>query len=123
LIAVDARENARYLLRPAEVAELLGVSRSWLYAAVQTGRIPSLRLGGADGPVRFRPQELDEWIADSRVARTPVNAQSVHRPPTEERVEARRPTSRSGLADGAQLRLLLSSALHTASDHPGETRD
>src|SRR3712207_8751414 len=45
------------LLRPAEVIDLLGVSRSWLYDAAKAGRIPCIRLGGPDGPVRFRARE------------------------------------------------------------------
>jgi excisionase family DNA binding protein len=51
------------LLRPGEVADLLGVSRSWLYAAAHEGRIPCVRLGGADGPVRFRRDALEAWLA------------------------------------------------------------
>jgi excisionase family DNA binding protein len=56
-----------YLLRPAEVIEMLGVSRSWLYDAARAGRIPCVRLGGPDGPVRFRASELDAWIDASRL--------------------------------------------------------
>lgn len=36
----------RLLLRPAEAAELLGVSRSKMYELVAAGRIPSVRLDG-----------------------------------------------------------------------------
>jgi len=57
----------RQLLRPAEVVDLLGVSRSWLYDAAKSGRIPCVRLGGPDGPVRFRARELEAWIEQSRV--------------------------------------------------------
>ena len=49
---MDRTDN--HLLRPAEVVQLLGVSRSWLYEASKSGRIPCVRLGGADGPVRLR---------------------------------------------------------------------
>ena len=56
-----------YLLKPAEVIELLGVSRSWLYDAANSGRIPCVRLGSPDGPVRFRLRELEAWIEQSRV--------------------------------------------------------
>src|SRR3954467_5144615 len=56
-----------YLLKPAEVIELLGVSRSWLYDAANSGRIPCVRLGSPDGPVRFRLRELEAWIEDGRV--------------------------------------------------------
>src|SRR5918995_4890634 len=55
------------LLRPAEVIDLLGVSRSWLYDAAKAGRIPCVRLGGPDGPVRFRARELQAWIEGSRI--------------------------------------------------------
>jgi excisionase family DNA binding protein len=51
-----------HLLRPAEVIDMLGVSRSWLYDAAKSGRIPCVRLGGPDGPVRFRRRELEAWI-------------------------------------------------------------
>lgn len=40
------------LLKPEEVRLILNVSRSWLYEAANTGRIPSVRLG-PDGPLRF----------------------------------------------------------------------
>lgn len=68
------------LLRPAEVAERLGVSRTWLYEAAKTGRIPCVRLGGADGPLRFVEADLDAWVNRSRGPRVGVMAQPpVHR--------------------------------------------
>lgn len=54
------------LLRPSEVAQRLAVSRSWLYDAAREGRIPSLRLGGCDGPLRFVEADLVEWIERAR---------------------------------------------------------
>ena len=79
----------RQLLRPAEVIDLLGVSRSWLYDAAKAGRIPCVRLGGPDGPVRFRARELEAWIEGSRVvpseSRPPAQTQPV---PERERREA-----------------------------------
>jgi excisionase family DNA binding protein len=59
------------LLRPAEVARKLGVSRTWLYDAAKTGRIPSIRLGGADGPLRFIEEDVDRWLEDARSAWRP----------------------------------------------------
>lgn len=41
------------LLKPTEIAHCLGVSRSWVYEAAKAGRIPCVRLGGPDGPLRF----------------------------------------------------------------------
>lgn len=85
------------LLRPGEVAELLGVSRSWLYAAAQEGRIPCVRLGGADGPVRFRLDELEAWIASGSRRESVREASAA--------TEKRRPPQRRK-ADPGQLRLM-----------------
>jgi excisionase family DNA binding protein len=59
------------LLKPTEVANMLGVSRTWLYDAAKAGRIPSVRLGGPDGPLRFIEQDLDEWLERGRQAWRP----------------------------------------------------
>ena len=59
------------LLKPADVCAQLKVSRAWLYRAAADGRIPSLRLGGPDGPVRFEPQEIAAWLKSSRAAWRP----------------------------------------------------
>ncbi|MBV9418107.1 MAG: helix-turn-helix domain-containing protein [Solirubrobacterales bacterium] len=42
-------------LKPNDVARQLAVSRAWVYEAARTGRIPSVRIGGPDGPLRFVP--------------------------------------------------------------------
>ncbi len=54
------------LLRPNDVARKLSVSRAWVYDAARTGRIPSVRLGGEDGPLRFIEADIDQWLADAR---------------------------------------------------------
>ncbi len=59
------------LLKPAEVARRLGVSRSWVYDAAKEGRIPSVRLGGPDGPLRFIAADLDAWLERMRRAWVP----------------------------------------------------
>ena len=55
------------LLKPAEVAARLGVSRAWLYEAARSGRIPSVRLGDEHGPLRFIEDDLEEWLTRARV--------------------------------------------------------
>jgi excisionase family DNA binding protein len=53
------------LLTTRQVAELLNVSRSWIYQAAKEGRIASVRLpglDGQDGPVRFRRADLEPWL-------------------------------------------------------------
>ncbi len=54
------------LLRPHEVCRLLGVSRSWLYQAAADGRIPHIRLGSDDGPIRFVPEDIEQWLENAR---------------------------------------------------------
>jgi len=44
------------LLKPEEVRLILNVSRSWLYEAANTGRIPSVRLGLSGSRRRLRRQ-------------------------------------------------------------------
>ena len=51
-------DGAPELLTPTEAQHLLRVSRSWLYGAAKDGRIPSIRLGGPDGPLRFVKEDL-----------------------------------------------------------------
>lgn len=59
------------LLKPSELAAQLGVSRSWLYDAAKAGRIPSIRIGGEEGPLRFVPEDIQRWIDDARAAWVP----------------------------------------------------
>jgi excisionase family DNA binding protein len=61
----------RDLMRPTDLARQLGVSRSWLYDAAKTGRIPSIRVGGEDGPLRFVPEDIERWINDARTSWRP----------------------------------------------------
>jgi predicted DNA-binding transcriptional regulator AlpA len=57
------------LLRPAEVLRILKVSKSWLYDAAKSGRIPCVRLGGPDGPLRFERAVIQALIRQSRIGR------------------------------------------------------
>jgi excisionase family DNA binding protein len=65
------------LMRPAEVARMLGVSRTWLYAAAADGRIPAVRIGGPGGPVRFVREDLDRWLEEARSNWTPGRGHSL----------------------------------------------
>ena len=64
-------ETAAALLKPAEVARRLGVSTSWLYDAAKDGRIPSVRLGRPDGPLRFVEADLTAWLERARASWRP----------------------------------------------------
>jgi excisionase family DNA binding protein len=52
---------ARRLLTADEVAALLGVPRSFVYALARRGELPTVRIG--ERYVRFREEALDRWIA------------------------------------------------------------
>ena len=71
-----ARTALTGLLRPGEVARMLGVSRSWLYDAAKDGRIPCVRLGGPDGPVRFVERDLADWLERARAGWQPGDTSS-----------------------------------------------
>ena len=51
--------NSEPLLRPAQVAELLGVSRSRVYQLIAAGTIPVVRVGGA---IRIPQAAWEEWL-------------------------------------------------------------
>ena len=69
------------LLRPTDVARRLAVSRSWVYQAAMDGRLPAIRLGGPDGPLRFVADDIDRCIAQAREAWRPTDtaARALHR--------------------------------------------
>jgi len=69
------------LLKPTEVAHRLGVSRAWVYDAAKRGRIPSIRIGGEEGPLRFVPEDLELWIDNARAEWTPGRPAVVTRNP------------------------------------------
>ncbi len=54
------------LLTAAEAQRLLRVSSSWVYLAAKDGRIPSVRLGGPGGPLRFVRSDLLAHIEAAR---------------------------------------------------------
>lgn len=48
------------LMRPAEAAQVLGISRSKTYQLLQRGELPAVRVGTS---VRVPALALDRWIA------------------------------------------------------------
>jgi excisionase family DNA binding protein len=49
------------LLSAEDVAELLGVPRTFVYALARRGDLPVVRVG--ERYVRFRAEALEQWIA------------------------------------------------------------
>jgi excisionase family DNA binding protein len=90
------------LLKPSEVAAELGVSRTWLYDAAKTGRIPSIRIGGEEGPLRFVPEDVDRWIDEARKAWRPGGPGVATRGPGEEVLPGERGVVRARRAGGRE---------------------
>jgi excisionase family DNA binding protein len=59
-LEIPSRKELRRLLTGDEVADLLNISRSFAFALMKRGEIPTVKLGRA---VRVRPQDLEEFIA------------------------------------------------------------
>jgi predicted DNA-binding transcriptional regulator AlpA len=78
------------LIRPSDLARDLCVSRAWVYDAARSGRIPSIRVGGEDGPLRFVPEDVQRWLDEARAAWRPgrgsvgTGSQALAEPPTNE---------------------------------------
>jgi predicted DNA-binding transcriptional regulator AlpA len=58
--------NGEPLVTASVVARWLGVSQSWVYMKADAGVLPHRRLGGDDGPVRFVPMEIRDWLEHQR---------------------------------------------------------
>ena len=51
------------LLTPQQIADLLGMSRIWVYKQAEKGLLPFYRVGDA---IRFDPQEIDDYLKSRR---------------------------------------------------------
>jgi excisionase family DNA binding protein len=57
------------LLDAGEVAERLGVPKSWVLESARSGAIPCVRLGRY---VRFDLDDVDEWVASCKQPGRPI---------------------------------------------------
>lgn len=55
------------LLTADDVAAVLGVPRTFVYALARRGELPTVRIG--ERYVRFRGPALEQWIADQESTR------------------------------------------------------
>ena len=62
----DNNRTEKLLLRPAEAADQLGISRTRCYQLLKEGTIPSVKIGSS---VRVPTGQLKAWI-DDRVEKT-----------------------------------------------------
>lgn len=57
----EAADMTGSLLTAADVADLLGVPKSWVYEQSRAGRIPTVTLGRYR---RYRPEAIEAWVAE-----------------------------------------------------------
>jgi excisionase family DNA binding protein len=57
-------DMGREFLNAVQVAEKLGVSRSWVLRKAQAKIIPHIKIGGV---TRFPEKEVNDWIMSHRV--------------------------------------------------------
>jgi excisionase family DNA binding protein len=60
------------LLTPSDVAALCQISPKTVMRAIQSGRLPAARLGKR-GAFRIVPDDVEAWIAASRLVPPPRN--------------------------------------------------
>jgi excisionase family DNA binding protein len=67
------------LLTVGDVAEMCQLHRKTVTRAIQSGRLRAARLG-ARGAYRLRPDDVDQWVAESTVDPVTVAARRGQRP-------------------------------------------
>ena len=73
---IDSNGRGDLLLTADEVAALLRVTRTWVYAEARAGRIPHVRLGRY---VRYRRSAVEAWVEQLEAASTNGAGASVSR--------------------------------------------
>lgn len=63
--ALEANTSLAVFLDVSGLAERLGVTERFIRALVEENRIPYNKIGKF---VRFHPDDINEWLADTRVA-------------------------------------------------------
>jgi excisionase family DNA binding protein len=87
---VTNAERMPHLMTIDQLVERLGTSTRHIRRLIAERRIPYLKVGKL---VRFDPDEINQWLDDSRVALRP--------PPSVARVTTFRSVHRRGRSDGA----------------------
>jgi putative molybdopterin biosynthesis protein len=59
------------LLKPAEVADILRISRAMAYSMLKRGEIPTVRIGST---VRVRRSDLEQFIHENEEAKSEPSA-------------------------------------------------
>ena len=65
-------DEPKRLLTVADVANWLSVSGSLVYQLVEAGKLPVYRIGNGRGAIRFRPEDVETYLADCRTENPPL---------------------------------------------------
>jgi excisionase family DNA binding protein len=57
------------LLKVPQVAELLACSNATVYALIEQGLLPAVKIGVGNGGVRVRREDLDSFVESRRTGR------------------------------------------------------
>lgn len=68
----DVTPPIERLLRPDEVAAVLGVSKRTVYALVNRGDLRACRIGLGAGTIRVHPADLQDFLAKLRQLTDPL---------------------------------------------------
>lgn len=63
----------KLLLKPSEVAQILGIGRSLIYELIARGEIPSVRLGRC---IRVPTESLQRWLRDKEDGKSKESKES-----------------------------------------------
>lgn len=62
----DETESRKPLLTVSEVSGWLNISASLVYQLVDLGKLPVHRIGNGRGAIRFRQEDIEEYLEASR---------------------------------------------------------
>ncbi len=63
-VQIQTRDQAARLLTAEQVADILGVPKTWVYAQSRAGQIPTVRLGRY---YRYRLGAIERWLETQEV--------------------------------------------------------
>lgn len=76
----DESNQTPRLLTVIEVSDWLSVSASLVYQLVDSGKLPVYRIGNGRGAIRFRPEDIESYLAACRSEKAQPASQPKVRP-------------------------------------------
>lgn len=68
----ETNSEQKRLLTVCDVADWLNISGSLVYQLVESRKLPVCRIGNGRGAIRFRPEDIENYIASCVDSRQPV---------------------------------------------------